>query len=149
MTGALEQFLRRMHAERTKKTLAGIGPGGWDSKALANAQGQATATSAGKVKTIYRLYTEDVNRNRTIATVKRYFDGATLLYGIGLDARTQFADENAVVIEIVSSKTDALQRVLDLAGDLRENNAQISILITRHDVHTFEVTETSPTQGTL
>lgn len=100
-------------------------------------------------KTLYRLYTQDVNRNRTIAIVKRYFEGATLTYGIGLDARTQFADENAVVIEIVSSAPDALQKVLDLAGDIRETNAQISVLITRQQATTFEVTERSATHGEL
>ncbi len=100
-------------------------------------------------KTVYRLYTQDVRRNATIALVKRYFEGATLSYGIGLDSRTQSTDENAVTIEIVTSKPDAFQRVLHLAGDIRETNAQVSVLITRQDVTTFEVTERTVTHGEL
>lgn len=164
MTGDLEKFLRDSernpmseqpyavdtdYALETSRTLVGIGPGGWDSKALANAQGQATASTVGRVKTVYRLYTEDRARIRTRALVNRYFEGASLFYGIGLDARTQDTDEECVMIEIVTSKADAFQRVLDLAGDIRETNAQISVLITRHDVTTFEVTESTPTKGTL
>jgi len=150
MTGKLEEFLRRLERKPAdnSRTTPGIGPGGWNSKALSNAQGQATQ-SVGRTKTVYRLYTEDTRRNATLAIVKRYFDGATVLYGIGLDARTQTADENAVVIEIVSSKADSLQRILDLAGDIRVSNGQISVLITRQNVDTFEVTEHSATDGVL
>ena len=147
MTGDLEKFLRSTerkpasHFEETR-TNPGIGPGGWNSKALSNAQGQSGKPDAlFKTKTVYRLYTEDKNRNATIATIKRYFDGATLHYGIGLDARTQSTDENAVVIEIVTSKPDALQQIAYLACDLRAMNDQISILVTRATVDTFEVTE--------
>lgn len=157
-TWQLDAYLRSRKADTKPTTNVGIGPGGWDSKALANAQGQAVDSTAeqltpkpfaGTVKTVYRLYTEDTRRNETIALVKRYFEGATLSYGIGLDARTQATDENAVTIEIVTSKPDALQRVLDLAGDIREQNSQVSVLITRQSVDTFEVTERSITHGEL
>jgi hypothetical protein len=153
MTPELEQWLRKhgtagSHFEETR-TVPGIGPGGWDSKALSNAQGQTVAPSVGHHKTVYRLYTEDVRRNATIVLVKRYFEGATLSYGIGLDSRTQSTDENAVTIEIVTSKPDAFQRVLNLAGDIRETNNQVSVLITRQDVDTFEVTERTVTHGEL
>lgn len=154
MTGALELFLRRINRNLATKpsTVPGIGPGGWDSKALANAQGSHfdyVTPSAGKVKTVYRLYTEDVSRVRTRAIVARYFEGATLTYGVGLDTRTQDTDEESLTIEIVTSKADAFQRVLDLAGDIRETNAQVSVLITRHTVTTFEVTERTPSHGEL
>jgi hypothetical protein len=94
-------------------------------------------------KTIYRLYTETLQPKKIRALVKRYFDGATLTYGIGLDTRTQADDENATVIEIVTSKPDALQRVVFLAGDIRQLNSQISVLVTRQDVDTLEVTASS------
>lgn len=157
MTGALELFLRLAHrntvtAAVTKPTtVVGIGPGGWDSKALSNAQGQSTRKHAGivRTKTLYRLYTEDVSRVRTRAIIGRYFEGATCTYGIGLDSRTQDTAEGSLTIEIVTSKPDALQRVLDLAGDIRESNSQISVLITRQSVDTFEVTERTATHGEL
>lgn len=151
MTPELEQWLKKHGTSATVatgRTLPAIGPGGWDKHALANAQGQATA-SVGRVKTLYRLYTEDINRTYTIALVKRYFDGATLTFGIGLDARTQERDENNITIEIVTSAADAFQRVLHLAGDIRERNNQISVLITRSAVTTFEVTEQTPLDGSL
>jgi hypothetical protein len=143
MTPELEQFLKSELASKPT-TAVGIGPGSWDSGKLAREQ-----QSTGHIKTVYRLYTEDKNRNRTIALVKRYFEGATLFYGIGLDSRTQWTDENAVMIEIVTSKSDALQRVVNLAGDIRQTNEQISVLITRQDVTTFEVTERTATHGEL
>lgn len=153
-THALETFLK---SELTRKadmltvsTVPGIGPGGWDSKALSNAQGQApTVASVGASKTVYRLYTQDTARIKTRNIVARYFEGATLTYGIGLDSRTQDSDEESLTIEIVTSKADAFQRVLNLAGDIRESNRQISVLITRHDVTTFEVTERTVTHGEL
>ena len=177
-TPELDQFLKRMHDTGAKlengvwhepikpQTVAGIGPGTWDRNALANAQGQhagkladkATAESiglfksvspAGAKKTVYRVYTQDINRNATLDIVRRYVEGATVLYGVGLDSRTQEHDENAVAIEVVTSKPDAFQRILDLAGDIRVCNSQISVLVTQHSVTTFEVTETTATKGTL
>ncbi len=171
MTSELERWLRQREQNADvwplvpPSTVAGIGPGGWDKHALANSQGDHTSAykdkqtaesiglfkpvKAGITKTVYRLYTEDTHRNVTIATIKRYFDGATLFYGIGLDARTQSTDEYAIVIEIVTSKPDAFQRILDLAGDLRLRNAQISVLITQQTVTTFEVTARTATHGEL
>ena len=90
-------------------------------------------------KTVYRLYTEALARVDVVPYVNRYFDGATIYLGTGLDARTQDTQEPAIVVEIVSSADDALQRVLDLAGDLRVAGDQVSVLVTVQDVRTFEV----------
>lgn len=160
MTPELEQWLRK-HGNDAPATLAGIGPGGWDKHALANAQGQAgtshdsIARLAADVtsrtndatpalfatKTLYRLYTEHVISVTYLETlIGRYFDGATLYFGTGLDARTQDASESSVTIEIVTSAADALQRIADLAGDLRVAGNQVSVLVTRQTVDTFEVT---------
>jgi hypothetical protein len=149
MTGDLEKFLRSTHraiwntlTPVAKPTNPGIGPGSWNSNALANSQGQAPTEGALlKTKTVYRIYTEDINRVAVRAIIGRYFEGATVLYGVGLDARTQDSDEDAVVIEIITSKPDQLQRIANLAGDIRHHNAQISVLVSRSTVDTFEVTE--------
>jgi hypothetical protein len=149
-TWQLDAFLRNYKAAATPTTVPGIGPGGWDKNALANSQGQSgRKVSIGTPKTVYRVYTQDIRRNATLDIVRRYFEGATAFYGVGLDARTQLSDENSVTFEIVTSKPDSLQRILDLAGDIRIQNEQISVLITRQSVDTFEVTETTPTKGTL
>jgi hypothetical protein len=112
-----------------------------------NAKDDSPAFNAAK--TLYRLYTQWLSNVDIASYIGRYFDGATVYRGIGLDARTQDASENAVIIEIVSSASDALQRVLHLAGDLRVAGNQISVLVTVQDVRTFEVTdvatETKPT----
>jgi hypothetical protein len=110
MTPELEQFLRK---------------------------GQSTFNAP---KTLYRVYTEDVPGVDLTPIVKRYFDGATILRGVGLDARTQVKDEPAIVIEVITSHADGLQRVVNLAGDIRQLNSQISVLVTRQAVTTFEVT---------
>lgn len=150
-TGALEKFLCTQHTavwlavkrNLSGKTVAGIGPGGWDSRALANAQGQAPADGALlKRKTVYRIYTEDILPLATVtAIIGQYFASATLFYGVGLDARTQDSHENSLTIEIVTSAPDSLQRITNLAGDIRFTARQISVLVTRATVDTFEVTE--------
>jgi hypothetical protein len=149
MTGHLEAFIRQAGAAFWKAaqvapvvatTVPGIGPGGWDKHALANAQGQA-ANTVLKAKTVYRVYTENLNSRAITEIIGRYFEGATITKAIGLDSRTQGASESAIVIEIITSKPDSLQRIADLAGDIRQHNSQISVLVSRATVDTFEVTE--------
>lgn len=115
------------------------------SAKLADAQdptGRADRPAFNTPKRLFRLYTEHLPlRYNVRSLIGRYFDGATLYYGTGLDARTQADAEDALVIEIVSSKSDALQRVLDLAGDIRALGQQVSVLVGVQDVRTFEVTD--------
>jgi hypothetical protein len=118
---------------------------------LANAQERHAGNVAGPafntLKKLYRLYTEQrLSESRVVSIIARYFEGATLTYGTGLDSRTQDARENALIIEIVSSLPDALQRVVNLAGDLRHAGNQISVLVTVQDVRTFEITEAEPSR---
>jgi len=151
MTGSLNEFIRKAGAAfwqsatpevLRKGTIAGIGPGGWDKHALANAQGQAPADGALlKTKTVYRVYTENLNSRAVTEIIGRYFEGATITKAIGLDSRTQGASESAIVIEIITSKPDQLQRIAFMAQDIRTHNAQISVLVSRATVDTFEVTE--------
>lgn len=133
MTPALEQFLRR--ASKASQTLVGIGPGAWDSDQLT--RDQETAKPFFTTKTLYRIYTEDTGD--VVGLVNRYFEGATVYRGVGLDTFTQSGAELAIIVEIVSSKPDALQRVFDLAGDIQVVNNQILVLVTRQSVDTFEV----------
>jgi hypothetical protein len=117
MTPELEQFLRRQNRE--------------------------TSTALWTEKTLYRLYTEDVGGTRILVRdlVRSFFPGATITYGIGMDARTQENDEENVTIEIVTSAKDAESRILELAQALRIALHQISVLVTRSALVTHEVTQ--------
>jgi hypothetical protein len=123
MTPELEQFLRKQNRVSTPVDSVDNVP-------------QWTA------KTVYRLYTEDVGGTRYLTKdlVRAFFPGATLTYGIGMDARTQENDEENVTIEIVTSAPDAEQRIIELARALRIALHQISVLVTRSPIVTHEVT---------
>ena len=116
------------------------------TQGLANAQEQHanaqrhTGPAFNTFKRLYRIYTQALELVNVADYIGRYFEGATIFHGVGLDARTQDATENAVMIEIVSSLPDALQRAVNLAGDLRQAGEQISVLLTVQDVRTFEIT---------
>jgi hypothetical protein len=137
-TWQLEQLLRKtLGKPATPATVAGIGPGTWDSNELARQQDPADGLFTRK--SLDRIYTED-DGNLT-ELVNRYFEGATILHGIGLDVSASYGIEASATIEVVSSKPDALQRIVNLAGDIREVNKQVSVLVTRQNVETFEVRE--------
>lgn len=89
-------------------------------------------------KHLYRIYTE--TRPGISMVVKEYFEGATIYQGVGLDARTQHHKEHSTIIEIVSSNPNADERVLELAKHLRHRDGQISVLVTRIPIETWEVT---------
>ena len=92
-------------------------------------------------KTVYRIYTEDTYQtNELAAIVARYFEGATIFRdALGLDTRAIGGREPSVVVEIVSSKPDALQRIANLAGDIRSRFHQVSVLVSVAPIDTFEV----------
>lgn len=108
--------------------------------------GETSSPAFNAAKTLYRLYTQFLPDVDVRSIVQRYFAGATLYYGVGLDARTRDAAEESLTIEIVSSLPDALQSVLFLAGDLRIVGKQISVLVTVQPIRTFEITAEESTQ---
>lgn len=111
-----------------QRTVAGIGPGRWDKGELARAQEAHAAIESRNPSVVYRLYTEDKPNVREL--VSRYFDGATILFARGL---WQGQTEDSVVIEIVALKSD-LQKVVHLAGDIREVNQQTAVFMTYQTV---------------
>lgn len=82
----------------------------------------------------YRIYTED--RHNLAYLTGRYFDGSTLLYGNGAYKGTS---EDSVIIEVIGTSAD-LQKIVDLAGDIRVVNAQESVLVTWSEVSTLDIT---------
>ncbi len=92
------------------------------TRTLADAQERHALNRAKAM--LFTLYTE--NRPNLAALVSRYFQGATIYNGVGL---WQGETEHSAVVEIVGTMDD-LQRVVFLAGDIREVNKQQSVLLT-------------------
>jgi|ERR1035437_6405838 hypothetical protein len=127
------------------QTVPGIGPGKWDSGKLAReqelkavgiaAQRQSCLNMLSDAAVLYRLYTEDVHRPKLLTLISRYFSGATLFYGSGLWMDTV---EAGTVIEIVATAAD-LQPIIHLAGDIKVQNHQSSVLVTWAPVSRLDV----------
>ena len=97
----------------------------------------AQETHAAATAVVYRLYTEDLPG--LVDLTKRYFDYASFFYAQGLDNGTV---EAARIIEIVGTLAD-LQRVVDLAGDIRVTNGQSTVLVTWTRSASFVIAEPS------
>ena len=81
---------------------------------------------AAMTNTLYTLYTEDIGD--VAAIVARYFEGATLYSAIGLWQGTR---ELAMVVEILTDDSaETLQRIVNLAGDIKVINHQTSVIVT-------------------
>ena len=83
---------------------------------------------------VYRLYTEEYPNLREL--IARYFKGFTLIPTEGV---YNGVSENGAVIEIIGSAAD-LQSVVHLAGDIRQVNAQTSVLVTWNNASLLNVT---------
>lgn len=84
------------------------------------------------MNTLYRIYTEDVNREGIIKFVSTYFTGFTVLEATGVwEGKT----ERSIVIEIVSHDMvggfGVLRRIAEF---IKEVNGQDAVLITRQPV---------------
>ena len=117
------------------KAGAGIGPGGWNSRELAHAQESAATLQTAHPQRTYRLYTE--TKPNLLELVSRYFPGATLIPAIGL--WTGKTEDSAVIEIVATASTSDLQKVVNLAGDIRHMNAQSAVLVTWHDVNSLMV----------
>ena len=94
------------------------------SSALTQSLAESQERHAHTTVVTYTVYTESKpNLSRLIA---RYFPGATIHYGLGL---WQEQTEPSATISIVGTFAD-LQRIADLAGDIRVVNEQSTVLVT-------------------
>lgn len=73
---------------------------------------------------MYRIYTEDVNRDAIQALADSFFDGYTLVPTIGVWSGTH---EASLIVEIVS---DARDSVHELATAIKDLNHQQAVLVT-------------------
>jgi len=72
---------------------------------------------------IYRIYTEDINRNKIEAAANNLFDGFTLIPAIGY---WKGIKENSIIIEIFTTDVDS---VFSLADQIKEFNNQEAVLV--------------------
>jgi len=120
------------HSPIVGRTTPGIGPSTWQSSAYGDSP-KSTAS------VVYRLYTE--TRDNLADIIARYFPGATLTHGSGIwtdDANGKLVFERSTVVEIVATRDD-LQRIANLAGDIKHVNAQTCVLVTWSDVARLDV----------
>src|ERR1035437_7694529 len=119
------------------QTVPGIGPGNWDSAVLAyNQEHKQSKDQSNAV--LYRLYTEDIaddGNSGLELLVSRYFKGATIYATTGLWLGNR---ESGLVVEIIATAAD-LQAIVHLAGDIKVQNHQSSVLVTWAPVSRLDV----------
>ena len=143
------------------KTTPGIGPGNWDSAVLAQEQERKAESDKAcqcwqyhvqpcirpdckrqskdqSNAVLYRLYTEDIaddGNSGLELLVSRYFKGATIYATTGLWLGNR---ESGLVVEIIATAAD-LQAIVHLAGDIKVQNHQSSVLVTWAPVSRLDV----------
>ena len=75
---------------------------------------------------IYRIYTEDLNREKIEQNVSDFFDGFTVYSAIGF---WKTKKEKSLIIEILGKESDK-RNVFWLADLIKESNKQESVLVT-------------------
>jgi hypothetical protein len=79
---------------------------------------------------LYRIYTEDKNRDLIYALIGAYFDGFTVLHGTGF---WKGQAELCLVIEIIGGPDD-VEDIEILCKAIRESNAQQAVMLTVQEV---------------
>lgn len=83
--------------------------------------------------TLYRIFTEDKNRNNIHALVAKQFDGFTAYAAQGF---WQGQAEPSYVVEILAEGTAVSQaKVVAVAAAIRQHNAQESVLVVSNAVN--------------
>lgn len=122
-----------MNTYHDSGTLLGIGPGRWNSRKLATAQEEHAANR----QNVYTLYTEAVPDLNLKDIIGRYFSGYTVSSAIGVyEGQT----EPTTVITIVAPLSD-MQKVVDLAGDIRVAGKQHTVLMTWGRIGRLDISE--------
>ncbi|MBW1931439.1 MAG: hypothetical protein JRI56_00130 [Deltaproteobacteria bacterium] len=77
----------------------------------------------------YRIYTEDVNRDRIVEIVRKYFDSFTLFSATGY---WKSGEEDSLVIEIIVEK--GAMDVRSICMEINKTNGQECCMVTREKV---------------
>lgn len=81
---------------------------------------------------LYRIYTEDKNRERIEEEVSKYFEGFTIYEAIGY---WKMIKENSLVIEIITKNVvESGLEIKVICGFIKALNSQESILLTMQDM---------------
>lgn len=83
--------------------------------------------------TVYKIYTEDKNRDRVINIVSQKFDGFTLYECSGF---WQGNPEKSIVIEIITGckEIEEISKVRWIAEKIKEVNEQQTVYVTKANV---------------
>ncbi len=85
----------------------------------------------------YRIYTEDINRDRVKRFIEKSFQSYTLFTGEGV---FNGASENSLVIEIIASCTPGNEDAIkEIAQRIKFSNQQQVVLITKTNTQVFEI----------
>lgn len=82
------------------------------------------------MNTLYRIYTEDVNRAWIVAYVGAAFQSFTLIPASGV---WQYIIEQSLIIEIIGTAEDAIA-VRGTAQGIKAHNKQDAVLITKSNI---------------
>jgi hypothetical protein len=78
----------------------------------------------------YRIYTEDINRDKIVKIISNWFNGFTLFEGTGY---WKGVSERALVIEIIADDEDE-KDIAAMAGEIQSVNTQESVLVSKTEV---------------
>lgn len=73
---------------------------------------------------LYRIFTEDVNREKIEAILTKYYPGFTITKAKGY---WRLQKEDSLIIEIVTEDTDTT--IKQIAGEIKTENNQQAVLI--------------------
>lgn len=88
------------------------------------------------MKKLFRIYTEDFNREDIERIILNRVDSYTIIPAIGYWQDTK---EESLIIEIIDSNECCLPIVKAIARDIKTSNKQQSVLITISDIELIEI----------
>jgi hypothetical protein len=86
-------------------------------------------------KTVYRIYTEDVNRETVIDLVATKFGNFNVSTAKGYWSGVA---EDSLIVEVITASASARETIKGIATKIRDYNRQETVLITSHVVN-FEL----------
>ena len=81
-------------------------------------------------KSVYRIYTEDMNRPEVVKVVSKYFDSFTVIPTLGY---WKGIEEHSLIIEVIG--LNQLIRVKQVAIDIKALNKQAAVLVTMNSIN--------------
>ena len=85
---------------------------------------------------LYRIMTEDINRDSIIAIVAELFESFTIIPAIGF---YRGKPENSIIIEIEDCGSNANRMVLNISDHIRRRNKQHSVLVSKIETESRSV----------